>query len=290
MYGLVTVSYSDNLSKLLELKQWLINNTLYTKGSRLECIIERMEKITNYFHSNRMQDLIDEEGNINLWYTLTESSSFIEIYEMVRHLNINYLPRRAIKNALRGPYLPMDELPGDENVNYRNILFELELASKLYKRKINIIGFEDIQFLFENHHFYVQCKRLFSKKNVLHNIKSAQKQLIRNINTTNDRGIIALSIDKILGLDGMMLKVQNENEIQDKIYSLVNDFIITYNPLWIEDIHPQTVGIILVTKFLTHILDKNLLSSCFFITIVPLCPPTNQDTAMLRHLAKTISP
>lgn len=276
--------------RLQEFKHWLMKNNLYSSDTRLERIIERMLKINNYFNSNQIETLIKEEGNVNLWYTLTESSSFIEIYEMIRDLDIQHLPRRTIKTALGGPFLPMDELPGSENVNYRNILFELELASKLYRKKINVTGFDDIQFLLENTLFYVQCKRLFSKRNIHHNIKSAQKQLITNFKDTKSKGVIALSIDKILELDGMILRVENENYIQEKIYTLVNNFIKNNNNLWIEVVHPQIIGIILVTKFVTHILDINLLSSCFFTVIVPLYPSSDPNTLLLQHLASRITP
>lgn len=282
------VSYSENLRKLQEFRDWLIQHRIPTAKSRFESIIINMEDINEHYETHLLNELIKDKGNVHLWYTLMESSAYITVYEMMKSLEDHRIPKRAIRNALEGPFLPMDEHSGDKNVNPRNHLFELELAGKLYKKNFKTVGFEDVQFTFDNYYFHVQCKRLFSKKNISHNIISAHKQLSTDIRTTNSRGIIALAIEKILDVDGKMLLVDKVDDIGPKISALTNSFINTYSSCWTENvIHPKVIGIILITRFIAQIRDINLLTSCSQMDVISLCSKGNLqiiDTQIMRDV------
>ena len=85
---------------------------------------------------------------------------------------------------------------------------------------------------YEGIKFNVQCKRIFSQKRIQDNIDEAVCQFTKRMAIKpNLKGIISLSIDKLIELEEFLFKVKNMNEIKDVLGRVVLNFTNKYRHL-----------------------------------------------------------
>ena len=202
------------------------------------------------------------------------------------------MPRRKLKEALSGPLLSRNEVPDTENVNSRNIFFELDLAARLMNQGIKVTGFEDVQFDYEGYTFCVQCKRLLSEANIKHNIAKAYDQVQKALSVhKKTRGIIALSIEKLWKIDGLVLDVQSPAEAGMRISHDLDKFRREHSHLWDGFLNINVVGIILSFKCLAFPNQKGLHSFAHRLDFVQF-PFVRQfqlaDTLLMERLQKKL--
>ncbi len=226
-----------------------------------------------------------------------DAFAFIEIYKALSKQND--LPQKKLmdklKESVKGPFLQKNENPLISNVNSRNALFELELAAKISNSGIKLFDLDDIQFEYDSYNFHVECKRLISKDKVEENIEKAYKQLQVKLNDKNDRGIIALSLDKLPKIDNKVFPTDNTERIYEK-FNLIGDiFRNQYQKVWSRFIDIRIISIFLFIKFISiqKDNDKNLplYLTSWQIDIIPLCENQLQrnDLYLMERLYKFLS-
>lgn len=274
-YNLRRISYQESCGKLLGVERWLNSKGIITENTRFKKILENVSKLYEAHKSQALDSLIQERGNKELWFSLLEASPFELIYETFSNLRRYEIspPKEKLKSIIDGPFLPEEEEKGSGNVNNRNYLFELELAAKLRNRGIKILGFADVKIEFESVNFFIECKRLFSDKNIKSNIERAYEQLKKQM-SEKDRGIIALSIEKIYKTDHLIFEA-TEAETEDRVNQIIDTFIRENEEYWQRIIDIRVVGVFVVLKFIVIIRPKILLTSGFQLAIRPLCSPVN---------------
>lgn len=271
-FSLEKENYQQIHDGLVQAKSWLNSIGVKTDGTRFDKIIANVDLMNKHFKNKTLESLIDTKGNEELWFSLLESHAFVDIYEAFKDLKDDKLPRKKLQDVLDGPFLPREEVKGDANVNNRNFLFELELAARFKKQGVLPTGFEDIKFTYNEHNFNIQCKRIFSKKRVKDNIAGAYKQLQQQMTAVSgERGIIAISIEKIFETDRLILLVDTPEAIDPKIDKIFNSFRMDNSTYWEKFIDPRIVGIFVVLKFIIEIQNIRLLTRGTFIECIPLC-------------------
>lgn len=286
------VTYEEMLLNLIKFAAWLKQLRVNTKSSRLEEVINCITMLVESQKAKKLEQLIAEVAGEYFYYGLSEANAFIYVYNSLKSLPNDKIPRKLLKEIIQGPFLAKDEVSGGANVNNRNFLFELEMAAKLASRDLEITGFEDVQFAYEHYNFAMQCKRLISSRNIAYNVEKAYGQLKPMLNGRNARGIIALSIEKIIEADKNILVVNDVREIQPRILENSLHFINEYRWSWQNIIHPKVISVWVLTKFLAHIKDINLLTTVYHIDIVPLCLPSSgqgADYNLLKRLRNVIA-
>lgn len=286
------VTYEEMHLDLLNFEDWLGQLRINTKSSRLEEVINCIAMLMESWKAKNLEQLIDDVDGEYLYYGLSEANAFIYVYKSLKSLPSDKIPRKLLKEIILGPFLAKDEVPGGANVNNRNFLFEIEMAAKLASKGLEITGFEDVQFTYEHYNFAMQCKRLISSRNIAYNVEKAYGQLKPMLNERNARGIIALSIEKIIEADKNILVVNNVGEIQPKILANSLHFINEYGWSWRKVIYPKVIAVFVLTKFLAHIKDINLLTTVYHVDIVPLCMPNTgqvSDYNILKRLGAVIA-
>lgn len=259
---LTKLNYEELAEKLKETINWLNDCKIKTVNSRLDEINNYVNLINRAYQEKNLQELIDRIGNELVFYALTEAASFIEIYgAFKRGVKKDHLPKEALKKIISGPFIPTTE--NSTTNEARNRLFELQLAAQFIDHNIFLKGFDDISFSFKGNDIHVQCKRPFSKTNLLNNIIRADEQLKISFKTENDRGIIALSVDKVMDLDSKFISVPNENSIDKSLLKPVDDFIQQNRLDQLNFINAKVIALLIVTKFVVHIRDIELLTTCF---------------------------
>jgi len=291
-YKLDSISYQKSYELLLKVESWLNSKGILTKDTRFEKIKGNVKAIHDSFVGNSLDSLIAEKGIEELWLSLLESTPFESIYKAFKDLKDHEIPRRKLRDTLSGPFLPTEEKSGTETVNSRNYLFELELASKLKNKGINVNGFDDVKFTFESVDFTIECKRIFSDKTVRTNIEKAYEQLKERMNANEKkRGIIALSIEKIFQTDHLYFSA-TEAEVGTRINNYIDSFIKQNKQHFLRTILDiRIIGFFIIQKFIAIIEPQHLLTSGFQVAVHPLCSPAHfqySDYDRLMALGNTL--
>jgi len=273
------IDYELILELLNETKNWLNDIQLSTNGTRFIEILEYVELICDSHKKNEVQELVGTYDNEILWYALLESGAFIEIYQAFKNLKSHQIPRAKIVDILSGPFLPKDEDPKAQNIHSRNTLFELQMAAKMNNAGIEVIGFDDIDFILDKEQFNAQCKRIHSIKRIEENVQKAYDQIKNRLkDNENQKAIICISIDKISEKDGKLLKVKEVNNIAPEMKRITYDFIETYKKYWRNFVDIRLIATLVYFQAAAIIEDLNLLTRCHQIEIDQIAIPENQQS------------
>lgn len=256
-------------AKLNEVKQWLIGLHIDISNSLFESVLSYIDidVLAKSNDKNSKQKIKDYglEYRIN---AIRDAYSFIDIYNGLSKLKSS-IPIKSIKEILQAPVLLTAEISSSGNVNSRNKLFEIELASLFISKGFNIINFDDVQFEFNNRRYIIECKRLHSLRNVKYNIDYAYQQLSKKINRDNEYGIIALSIDKLFDIDAKLYQSVSVDSISRKAEQESNVFINKYKSIWNSFQNIHIVGIIVCFRFIAD-LNSNVTVSTLYSVTSPL--------------------
>lgn len=259
------VTFEDQFQKLEKAGHWLNSIGVVTENTRFDEILRLNKEIVEHYKKNLVEELIEKQGNLKLWFALIEASSFIEIHEAFKGQGSHVHPRGKLKKILEGPYHSWDEDVHVGNIEPRNTLFELEAASKFKKSGAKITGFDDVDFVFKKTKFNVQCKRLHSEKKVKDNLSEATAQFYKKMKSRpNLKGIICLSIDKLTGKEEMILKVNSPNEIRPKLAVISTSFLTKYRSLWHNFVNTNILAVLIFVHIVATIQEQpyNLLTTC----------------------------
>jgi hypothetical protein len=176
-------------SRFLEYRQHLAHliEALHTGGQ---------EAARAAFEADRLKSIV----------SITETAELADILPFLR-----WAPQEAVADklvhVLGGPLLPIDE--GLNSNQARNLLFELNLASKLWKAGFapELGEHPDLIIEVSSKRLLIQCKRPFSLKGAHRALGAAKGQLIRDLHKapTGSRGIIALSLTRLLNQGNQIL-------------------------------------------------------------------------------------
>ena len=75
------ITYENQFSALEKAEAWLDQIGIKIENTRFSEILRLNQLIVENQKQDTLNNLIDEYGNLKLWYALTEASSFIQIYE-----------------------------------------------------------------------------------------------------------------------------------------------------------------------------------------------------------------
>ena len=212
-------------------EKWLGEQGVDIKNTRFETIKKNVLEISIYREQEKIPEIIAQLGMEKVVASLIESAPFIDVYKAFKNLKGSQcIPERYLKSIVAGSFLSKDE---DNATNQaRNLLFQLELAALLKSKGIEILDFDDVSFELEKAIWNIQCKRPVSSKNLGVNIQGAIVQtknfFEKTITNLDLRGIIAISIDKILETDRNTIVTPNgtslENYVRMKSMQFVNQF------------------------------------------------------------------
>lgn len=245
-FGFDRVSFQDQLQELEKTGQWLNRIGIKTENTRFDELLRLNKDIVEHEKKHLIEELIQKQDVMKLWFALTEASSFISIYHAFKTQESHLHPRSKLKIMLKGPYYSWEEDISAANIDPRNTLFELEAASKFKNVGAKITGFDDVDFIFKRTKFNVQCKRLHSGKKVKDNLSEAADQFYKRMKVRPSlKGIICLSIDKLTGREEMILQVNSPNEVRPKLADISTSFMTKYGTLWHSFINTNILAVLI---------------------------------------------
>jgi hypothetical protein len=283
----------EMLSKLEKTNGWLKRWGVNTSQGRFNEVLDLSRIIIDHQKGNNIQELLDSYDNLRLIYALIEGFAFAEIYEAFKDEKNHILHKSKLEKMIGGPLFSWDEPPIGDNA--RNTQFELETAAKFKKVGMEIVGLDDVNFIFERVKFNVQCKRLHSQERVSTTISEGADQFrAKMMVNPGIKGIICLSIDKLLrGEDEkILLPAKDEQEIGLTLGQLSDTFTNNYRTLWQNLLDTNILGILVFVHKVARMEEEphDLLTTCRNIDLVTL--PQNSlemnDRNLLRKLASKI--
>jgi hypothetical protein len=264
------------LKQLNDTKDWLNSIKLKIDGTRFTDILDHVNSICDHHRKDSVQYLVDNFDNEILWYALLESGAFIDIYQAFKNLKNHQVPRAKLKEILSGPFLPRDEDPKAQNIHSRNTLFELQMAAKMNIAGIEVVGFDDIDFIVDQQPFNAQCKRIHSFKRIEENVQKAYEQIQYRLKANeNHKAIICISIDKLAQKDDKILRVREVKKIAPKMVNITSNFIEDFKKCWQRFVDIRLIATLVYFQAAAIIEDLNLLTRCHQIEIDPIAVPEN---------------
>jgi hypothetical protein len=284
-------TFAQILQDVEEASTWYRGLGIETAGTRLEAIEGVVRELLADLDTQAPEDTVARWSNERTYYALTDGMGFGRIARAMSKVGPNLLPRQKLRTILEGPLFLADEQPGDESVNARNVFTEFELAADFSEKGIQPVGFDDLQFEFEGVAYAVQCKRLHSKSRVRENIDGAYRQLQGNLRSDQHRGLIGLSIDKILGLDKMILHLERAEDLNDEVRTQLDKFRAAYQTTWLNFIDTRVIGLLLILRFLCLTVPLGIVGPAYYLGFATLAAPETlqaSDLNRLRRLAETL--
>lgn len=260
-----TLTFKEQLSILEDCSKWMSKIGISVNNTRFEKTQALLQIVVDHYKQNNVSELMQKYSEATLSYVLTDATSFIELFHFFKDKKSHEIPRKKLIESISGPILPWEEEPEQGTAHSRNTIFELETASLFHKAGLVIKDYDDVQFLFDNHSFNIQCKRIHSPKRIADNVKEAATQISKRIgNRARVKGIIFLCIDKLTEKEKFILQVNHANEIGPHLDKLTSEFIQTYNYLWQNLVNINIVGTVIVLNILASINQdhKPMLTIC----------------------------
>lgn len=281
----------EMLSKLEKGDGWLKGKGIGTTKSRFSDILNLTRIIIDHQKRNDIQRLLSSYDNLELYCALSEGFAFAEICEAFKDEKNHILHKSKLKKMIGGQFFSWDEPPIGDNA--RNTQFELETAAKFKKVGMEIVGLDDVDFIFERVKFNVQCKRLHSQERVSTTISEGADQFGKKMEP-GTKGIICLSIDKLLEKENekIPLPVKDEQEIGLTLGQLSDAFTNNYRTLWQNLLDTNILGILVFVHKVARMKEEphDLLTTCRNIDLVTL--PQNilgmNDRDLVKKLARKI--
>ena len=233
---------------------------IHTSFSLIDGSVNALRKNIEVFPRDRMK-------RVKLLYSLQDISELKQI--------INSIPKwgkkavtEKLKRFLKGSILPSEE--SLENSFARNIGFELWLAS-LFSQKgyVSIISTynPDLTVTVKNRKYFLECKRVYSENGVEGAIEDAFKQLIKQTENSDNTGVIAISISKIIPQNDLMLISRDESKASEDIYKLEEKFILKNQHLWKIKKQSNVIGVIVHFSCIGSSIKDSIPYHANFITI-----------------------
>jgi hypothetical protein len=264
---------------------WFEKKGIPIAGTRLEQIRGYFEELLNPTTSEE-KSLEVKATEIDTYYAMSDGAGFSLIASEMSKLPSHLLPRRTLRDILDGPLAASKEDPSSSDS--RNKFVELELAAHFSSAGLHLLGFDDLKFDFEGHTYLVECKRPSHRGTLDDNIEKAYTQLRAKLDHSSDRGIVAVAVEKVFGLEGRIYPVESPAAATDFAKSIAKEFgsmVSKYERTWVD---PRIVGVLAIIRFLTNTNVPGLTSASYVLGLLKFASPKTGQAAENGRLDRLI--
>ncbi len=224
---------------------------------------------------------------------IMERAQLARIYHGLGGLDEPKLIER-IKKALRGHALFVMD---NDNRSGRDFSLELDVAAKFARSGYEIdFGHDaDVKGTRDGLCIFVECKRLKSENKIRENIKQGLKQLKNRYKSADDpaasRGLLALSIGKVVNPEFGFMIGRDSIEIGQKCQRHADVFLSKYSRYWLyEGIDQRSLGVAMLMDTPGKTTDRDLPFSLHEVVISNIVGRTSTNYAQLIEIGKAFEP
>jgi len=203
--NIVSAKFETINEQYKEAISWLEKIGIKVGKNRINSYSKYLDNLIYQFkngNNDTLNKLFPESVN-----TFYEVNAITSIYNALREINNKDIEgiKSKLQKAVCGPEIETDET--DKNNTARNYLFEVLVSSKMHNPSkgvfVDFLSKTDCAVSFLHKSYLIECKRIQSKEQISKNVRKAGNQLekaLKNKIGSNNRGIIALDVSKIITL------------------------------------------------------------------------------------------
>lgn len=229
--------------------EWFKSFGLKINITRLYKYKKDLNLLIDAYNSRTTEDLIKKEKFADISNAFYEIREILDIYSGLKKIELNEELKKRLKRYIEGPDKINEEKSSSSSNNPRDIGLELFIGSRFLCSGCDVSFKEDgdLEFIFEDRNIYVECKRPTNINRVKENINKAFKQLEKKYkNDTEARGIISISINKIINTKNHLLVASDISNLSEAMDKKIEYFIRVYEKFWQKNRDKRTVGIIVL--------------------------------------------
>lgn len=276
-------SYKDILAGVIAARGWLESLDIPTAGTRLGTIQDVVGRLVH----QGVKEALEAYRFSRTSHALCDGYAFMQIHRAFQDLKSHELPRESLRRCLSGPLSPEDERLGSPNTDPRNVAAELELAADLRLRDLDVTGFDDVIFRFSGETFQIQVKRPGSERSVATNLERAREQLRMKLDS-RQKGLVAVHLDRVLGLHSEATIVDDERGLLAKVRRLSHEFCDRYRSEALLFLDPRVLGFVLIFRMLVLTRPSYEVGPGYYLAVVPLGSDRSLESSkfdLLQRLA-----
>ncbi len=287
-----TQSYEKIIQELYNVEDWFKQLNISFDGSRFEKYRKNIEMLSQYNKEGRIEEFIKLTDFKEVMFSLTESSEFSTIYQQLKDVDSKSLKER-LKIVVQGPLMIDQEDPTKSSGQPRDFLFELNMIAHLKASGFQPFfdSYSDAHCMFESKHILLECKRPQTPNSVNENFMIAKKQLttsLDRLNIPNSKGIIAISISKILNKGKMFIKGKNESHLNFKLNHEMQIFWDHFKHLEREVLDTRIIGIFVLLNTPALIDDIKQIIGVQEIRVASICLQKSADFHLLNSMVSAL--
>lgn len=282
-------TYRSILTEYLKACEWLQNCGVAYSNSRFDEYKNILNDLTIAHETNAFESFSTDY--IYIVNAVVEANELVRIFNGLNISNdIDYSQR--LSEIAKGRPLRYEE---GNNTRARNISFELLIAARFVEAGYNVIFYDnaDVKVEYRGLELFVECKRLNSKNQAQKRISKGLKQLHRRYKTATNpllaKGLLAVSIGRIINPDFDLLRAETSEELSRKAHLINNNFVDKYSKYLHKTKDRRTIGSIILLDTPGVIKEeKNLLTTIIEVGVDRSCESDSIDEKWLQDIANKV--
>lgn len=286
----ISTSYIDASAKLDKACEWLEGLGINYSPTRIGRYKNLFSVLAKHQYSNNL-DRFYEEYTFPEWVNAAhESAELVRIYEGLNgHADQSLISR--IRDSLKGHELFVFD---NNDRSGRDFSFELSVASKFASRGLFVdFGHDaDLRVTYDWGVLFVECKRPKSATKVQRRIKDGLRQLhkryVKSDMPSKARGILALSVGKLLNNELGLLEATDSKELSDIAFAHNAAFIEKHKKIWQENVDKRTLGVTIILDTPGVLKDSQQLTTCHEVTMNNSVLPYTNNYRLMLDIARDV--
>jgi hypothetical protein len=227
---------------------------------------------------------------LDYFNAIMEREQLLRIYTGLEGIKEKELIDR-LKKCVRSHEL---SLLDTENRSGRDFSLELDVAAKFVKAgyQVDFAHDADVSASKDGQTVFVECKRLKSSEQVKDNIKKGLKQLVNRYksskNPTECRGLLVLSIGKIVNQKFGYMEGDNIEDVGNNCALHIQDFMNKYARYWAGADH-RSLSVMLVLDTPGVARDRHIVYSVHEVVFTNIIPESSPEFPRLHKLVSSLA-
>lgn len=261
------IRHSHKLAELEKAVAWLRTLTKVPEGSRFPVylkiwaeIVDRSDLPNGGTSDDQIRDVITKYGENEYRGAIHEAFDLAFIHRAFRNCS-QIIPISLLEKVVKGSFSEVEEVASKpETSQPRNFLFELTVAARFRSSGFSVVltNDADIEFNFQNHRVFIECKRLFRSAGFDANFRKGSSQLEKrfskfglptNLLGYRPLGILMFCITKVVNPTQSFLSVTYPNEANARLNEETLKMLRDNETRIKANLNPNTI----LLGFYTHI-------------------------------------